>query len=107
MDGSLPATQHTTQRHGCSVSFFADLGRPKYWVRATSPTFGFFFYHTLVKVVCPYLAAIFGMPIWHPTYGGEVDALLAAQVDVYVLQLRLPVSTSVAQSFDNKFCRYT
>jgi hypothetical protein len=87
IDDSLSATQHATTRHGRSVNFFADLGRVKYWVRATSLTFGFCFYHTLDKVVCPYLAAIFGMLIWHPTNEGEVDALLAAQVDVYVLQL--------------------
>jgi hypothetical protein len=33
------------------------------------------------------LAAIFGMPIWHPTNKGKVDALLAAQIDVFILQL--------------------
>jgi hypothetical protein len=38
------------------------------------------FYHTLDKLVCSHLAAIFGMQIWHPTNKGEVDALLAAQM---------------------------
>jgi hypothetical protein len=33
------------------------------------------------------LAAIFGMPIWHPTNKGKVDALLASQIDVFILQL--------------------
>jgi hypothetical protein len=28
MDGSFPATQYATPLHGCSVYFFADLGRP-------------------------------------------------------------------------------
>jgi hypothetical protein len=42
--------------------------------------------------------------IWHPTNMGEVDALLAAQVDVFLLQLRL--SSAVTQSFDNKFLSY-
>ena len=63
-----------------------------------------FFHHAIDKVVCPHLAAILGMPIWHPTNIGEVDALLAAQVDVYLLQLRL--SSAVTQSFDNKFLSY-
>jgi hypothetical protein len=42
--------------------------------------------------------------IWHPTNMGKVDSLLAAQVDVYLLQLRL--SSAVTQSFDNKFLSY-
>jgi hypothetical protein len=67
MDVSFPARKHATQLHDCSVNFFADLGQLKYWMKATLPTFGFFFYHTLDKVVCPHFAPIFGMPIWHPT----------------------------------------
>jgi hypothetical protein len=67
MDGRLPAMQHAKALHGSSVNFFADLGQLKYWVRAASPTFGFVFDHTLDKVVCPHLATIFGMSIWHPT----------------------------------------
>ena len=77
LDGSLPA--HPT--HGRSVNFFADVGLPKYWVKASTPAFGFFFYYTLDKAVCPFLATIFGMP-WHPTNEAEVDTLLEAQVKV-------------------------
>ena len=40
LDGSLPA--HPTDLHGRSVNFFADVGRPKYWIEASSPAFGFF-----------------------------------------------------------------
>jgi len=32
--------------------------------------------------VCPYLASIFGMPIWHPRDEDEVDELLKAGVEV-------------------------
>jgi hypothetical protein len=46
------------------------------------------------------LVAIFGMPIWHSINEGEVDALLAAHVDVYVLQLRL----SSVGSFVTRSC---
>jgi hypothetical protein len=54
MDGSLLATQHATPRHDRWFNFFADLGRPKYWVRATSPTFRFFFLsHPLQGGVLP------------------------------------------------------
>jgi hypothetical protein len=28
--------------------------------------------------ICPYLASIFGMPIWHPTNEAAVDELLKA-----------------------------
>jgi hypothetical protein len=77
LDGSLPA--HPT--HGRSVNFFAEVGRPKYWIEASSPVFAFFLYYTLDKAVCPFLATIFGMP-WHPTNEAEVDTLLEAQVKV-------------------------
>ena len=42
--------------------------------------FGYFFYYTLDMAICPYLASIFGMPIWHPTKEAEVDELLNAGV---------------------------
>jgi hypothetical protein len=85
MDGSIPA--YATPQHGHSVNFYADLGRPKYLVRATLPVFGFFFDYTLDKVVCPHLAVImiFGMPIWHPTNEGYVHTLLPAQLHIAAL----------------------
>ena len=89
LDGSLPA--HPT--HGRSVNFFADVGRPKYWVKASTPAFGFFFYYTLDKAVCPFLATIFEMTIWHPTNEAEVDTLLEAQGNMYVSQLCLSCSS--------------
>jgi hypothetical protein len=103
MDGSLLA--HATPQHGRSVNFFAFLEHLNCWVRAILPTFGFFFYHTLNKVVCPHLAAILGMPIWHSSNEDKVDAILAAQVYMYILQLCLSrIDTFVTQSFDNKYC---
>jgi hypothetical protein len=78
LDGSLP--EHP--KFGRSVNFFAPAGTPKYWVKASTPVFGFFFYYTLDMAVCPYLASIFGMPIWHPTTEAEVDELMAAEVSV-------------------------
>jgi hypothetical protein len=99
---------HATPQHGSGWLFsqlFLQIWGNRSTVRVTWPTFGFFFYHTLDKVVCTHLAAIFRMPIWHPTIGatneGKVDSLFAAQVDVYLLQLGL--SSSVTTSFDNKF----
>jgi hypothetical protein len=44
--------------------------------------FGYFFYYTLDMAVCPYLASIFGMPIWHPKNKAQVDELLNARVKV-------------------------
>jgi hypothetical protein len=78
LDGSLP--EHP--RHGRSVNFFAPEGTAKYWVKSSSPVFGYFFFYTLDMAVCPYLASIFGMPIWHPTNEAEVDELLKAGVNV-------------------------
>jgi hypothetical protein len=109
MDGFLRA--YTTPLIGCSVNFFTDLGQAKYWVRAivtvpaTSPTFGFF----LLSHARQGRVSIFGMPTWHPTNESKLarDALLAAQIDVYVLQLCLhSVGNSVIQSFDNKNCSH-
>ena len=55
----------------------------KYWVRESTPAFGFFFYYTLDTVICPYLVSSFGgMKIWHPHTETKVDELLAAGVDV-------------------------
>jgi len=78
LDGSLP--EHS--KFGRSVNFFAPAGEPKYWVRASTPPFGFFFYYTLDMAICPYLVSIFGMPIWHPNNETEVDELIGAAVDV-------------------------
>ena len=78
LDGSLP--EHP--KHGRSVNCFASEGTAKYWVKSSSPGFGYFFFYTLDMAVCPYLASIFGMPIWHPTNAAEVDELLKAGVKV-------------------------
>ena len=67
LDGSLPAPP----THGRSFNFLADVGRPKYWIEASSPAFGFSLYYTLDKAVYRFLATIFGMPIWHPTNEAE------------------------------------
>ena len=72
LDGSLP--EHA--KLGSAVNFFAPAGTAKYWVKSSSPVFGYFFYYTLDMAICPYLASIFGMPIWHPTKEAEVDELL-------------------------------
>ena len=66
------------------VNFFAPAGAVKFWVKASTPAFRFFLYYTLDKVVCPCLANLFGMRIFHPTTEEEVKALLYATVDVWV-----------------------
>jgi Na+/H+-dicarboxylate symporter len=78
LDGSLP--EHS--KFGRSVNFFAPAGELKYWVRASTLPFGFFFYYTLDMAICPYVVSIFGMPIWHPNDEKEVDELLGAAVGV-------------------------
>ena len=67
-------------KHGAPVVFFRPAGAVKYWVKASTPVFGFFLYYTLDKVVCPYLANLFGLR--HPTTEEVVQALLDATVDV-------------------------
>ena len=67
-------------KHGAPAIFFAPAGAVKFWVKASIPEFGFFLYYTLDKVVCPYLANLFGM--LHPTTEEVVQALLYATVDV-------------------------
>ena len=69
-------------KHGAPVIFFAPAGAVKFWVKASTPAFGFFLYYTLDKVVCPYLANLSGMCIFHPTTEEEVTALLYATVDL-------------------------
>ena len=62
-------------KHGVPVNFFAPAGAVKLWVRASTPAFEFFlYYYTLEKVVCTYLANLFGMRIFpsHPTMEEEV-----------------------------------
>jgi hypothetical protein len=77
LDGS-----HVHAKHGPSVNFFAPKGEPKYWVGKKSGPFGFFFYYTLHEVICPALATIFEMEIFHPKTEAAVDELLAATVDL-------------------------
>ena len=66
---------------------FAPAGAVKFWVKASTPAFGFFLYCTLDKVVCPYLANFLGMCIFHANdarrdegasarYSGRVSILL-------------------------------
>ncbi len=62
LDGSLPPHSE----HGRSVDFFTNKGKRKYWVKANTPVFGYMFFYTLDKVVCPFLADAFGQTIWHP-----------------------------------------
>jgi hypothetical protein len=78
LDGSLP--EHPSL--GRSVNLFAPVGEEKFWVKSDTPVFGYFFYYTLDMAVCPYLASIFGMPIWHPKDEAQVDELLNAGVEV-------------------------
>ena len=70
LDGSIPVHP----KHGAPVNFFAPAGAVKFWVTSTH-TFGFFLYYTLDKVVCLYLANLFGMHIFHPTTEEEMKAL--------------------------------
>jgi len=74
------SSEHT--KLGRAVNFFAPAGTAKYWVKSSSPVFGYIFYYTLDMAICPYLASIFGMPIWHPTNEAEVDEPLNAGVQV-------------------------
>ena len=74
VDGSWP--EHA--KHGSDVNFFAPAGAPKYWAKASTPAFEFFFYYTLDMSICPHLASMFGMQIWHPTTEAAVDELLGA-----------------------------
>ena len=69
-------------KHCAPVIFFAPAGAVKFWVKASIPAFGFFLYYTLDKVVCPYLANLFGM--CYPTTEEVVHALLDATVDATV-----------------------
>ena len=80
LDGSLP--EHA--KLGRAVNFFAPAGTAKYWVKSSSSVFGYFFYYTLDRdmAICPYLASIFGMPIWHSTKEAVVDEILNAGVQV-------------------------
>ena len=50
-------------KHGAPVVFFRPAGAVKYWVKASTPVFGFFLYYTLDKVVCPYLANLSHAPL--------------------------------------------
>ena len=79
LDRSIPV--HS--KHGAPVNFFAPAGAVKFWVTSTH-TFGFFLYYTLDKVVCLYLANLFGMHIFHPTTEEEMKALLDATVGMCV-----------------------
>ena len=78
LDGSIPI--HS--KHGAPVNFFAPAEAVEFWVKASTPAFGFFLFYTLDRVVCPYLANLFGMRILHPTTEGEVKSHLDASVDV-------------------------
>ena len=77
LDGS-----HVHSKLGPSVNFFSPKGTAKYWAKEGAPVFGFFFFFTIDKVIGPYLANMFGMPIFHPQTEAAVDELLAATVDM-------------------------
>jgi len=78
LDGSL----QPHSEHGRSVDFFTEKGKRKYWVKANTPVFGYMFFYTLDKVVCPFLADAFGQTIWHPRTIAELEKLLDAKIPV-------------------------
>lgn len=78
LDGNIPPHKD----HGRSVDFFTEKGKRKFWVKSSTPIFGYMFFYTLDKVVAPFLAEAFGQPIWHPRTLQELDTLLAAKVPV-------------------------
>ena len=49
LDDSLP--EHA--KLGSAVNFFAPDGTAKYWVKSSSPVFGYFFYYTLSALTLP------------------------------------------------------
>lgn len=78
LDGSIPPHQE----HGRPVDFFAEKGRRKFWIKASTPVFGYMFFYTLDRVVCPFLANAFSQPIWHPKTRADLDLLMDAKVPV-------------------------
>jgi hypothetical protein len=102
LDGTLPPHD----KYGPPVNLFSPPGTRKYWIRASTPAFGYLscttcynymlyfsdvmflsckrylFYSVLDKAVCPFLVKTFDMSIWHPTCEKTLDALLDAEVDV-------------------------
>ena len=80
LDGSIPPHKD----HGRSVDFFTEKGKRKFWLKSRTPVFGYMFsgFHTLDKVVCPFLSDAFGQAIWHPRSVAELDKLVDAKVPV-------------------------
>jgi hypothetical protein len=88
--GFWMATSLRTQRMAVQLTFLQMWGGRS---KASTPAFEFFFSYTLDKAVCPFLATIFEMTIWHPTNKAEVDTLLEAHGNMYVSQLCLSCSS--------------
>ena len=78
LDGSIPPHKD----HGRSVDFFTEKGKRKFWLKSSTPVFGYMLFHTLDKVVCPFLSDAFGQAIWHPRSVAELDKLMDAKVPV-------------------------
>ena len=57
-------------------------GKEKLWLKDTTLVFGFILYYMVDKVVDPYPAEVFDLPIFHPTSGEAVEELLSVAVPV-------------------------
>ena len=79
LDGSIPPHKD----HGRSVHFFTVKGKRKFWLKASTPGFGY----TLDKVVCPFLSDAFWpgylrIPeVWQtPGRAGQADGCQGSRV---------------------------
>jgi hypothetical protein len=58
----------------------------------------------LDKVVCPFLAKYFDMPIWHPTSEKTLDGLLDAKVDLKVIYVPFTIIMCPFSTHSNPYC---
>ena len=59
LDGSI----QPHKGHGRLVDFFTEKGYRKFWLKTSTPIFGYMTFYTLGKVVFPSLSDAFGKPI--------------------------------------------
>ena len=78
LDGSIPPHKKIDR----SVDFFTEKDKQKCWLKASTPVFGYMFFHSPDKMVCPFLSDAFGQAIWHPRSVAELDKRMDAKVPV-------------------------
>ena len=77
IDGALPPIQNGAVK---ALDFFAGQNKPKFFVRASQPYYGWWFYYALEEVISPLISRVISDKFF-PKKAEQVDQLMEFKFD--------------------------